>query len=137
MVRFLNASAVMSGKPRDLCERTFLFASDIVGLCRELSRVPSVSRQLAGQLLRAGTSVGANAEEAKAAYTRREFACKNSIVLRESREALYWLRLIAAHQLVPRPCLDPLVKEANELVAIYTVAVRHARLPKQEAGSEK
>ena len=119
----------MGEKPRDLCERTFLFACDIVGLCLALSREPGVSRQLAGQLLRSGTSVGANAEEAKAAYTRREFACKNSIVLRESREALYWLRLIAAHKLVQSSSIDPLLKEANELVAIYTVTVRRARLP--------
>jgi len=126
----------MGEKPRDLCERTFLFACAIVGLCRALSREPGVSRQLAGQLLRSGTSVGANAEEAKAAYTRREFACKNSIVLRESREALYWLRLIAAHSLVQPSSIDPLLKEANELVAIYTVTVRKARLP-QEVRSEK
>ena len=126
----------MGEKPRDLCERTFLFACAIVGLCRALSREPGVSRQLAGQLLRSGTSVGANAEEAKAAYTRREFACKNSIVLRESREALYWLRLIAAHKFVQPSSIDPLLKEANELVAIYTVTVRKARLP-QEVRSEK
>jgi four helix bundle protein len=106
----------MGDKPRDLCARTFLFASDIVGLCRGLSRAPGVSRQLAWQLLRSGTSVGANAEEAKAAYTRREFACKNSIVLRESREALYWLRLVAAHSLAPSSSLEALLKEANELL---------------------
>ena len=117
----------MAEKPRDLCERTFLFACDIVGLCRGLSREPGVSRQLGGQLLRAGTSIGANAEEAKAAYTRREFACKNSIVLRESREAFYWLRLIAAHNLVQSSTLEPLLKEAYELVAIYTAAVRRSR----------
>jgi four helix bundle protein len=117
----------MGDKPRDLCERTFLFASDIVGLCRELSRVAGLSRQLAGQLLRAGTSVGANAEEAKAAYSRREFACKSSLVLRESREALYWLRLIAAHRLAQPAAVEPLLKEANELVAIYTASVRRAK----------
>ncbi|MDO8795619.1 MAG: four helix bundle protein [Vicinamibacterales bacterium] len=129
MARFVKVTASMATKPRDLCERTFEFARDIVGLCRALSHEPGVSRQIAGQLLRAGTSVGANAEEAKAAYTRREFACKNSIVLRESREALYWLRLITAHKLAPAAVLEPLLKEANELVAIYTVTVRRARLP--------
>ena len=48
------------------------FARDIVGLCRTLSHQPGVCRQIAGQLLRAGTSVGANAEEAKGAHTRRD-----------------------------------------------------------------
>ena len=119
----------MAAKPRDLCERTFEFARDIVGLCRALSHEPGVCRQIAGQLLRAGTSVGANAEEAKAAFTRREFACKNCVVLRESREALYWLRLVAAHKFAQASVLDPLLKEANELVAIYTATVRRAKAP--------
>lgn len=127
----------MSQKPRDLCERTFEFARDIVGLCRVLSREPGVSRQIAGQLLRAGTSVGANAEEAKAAYSRRDFACKTCLVLRESRETLYWLRLVAAHRLASEDLLRALLKEADELVAIYTTAARRARLPRPELGTEK
>jgi len=96
-----------------------------------------VSRQIAGQLLRSGTSVGANAEEAKAAYSRREFACKTCVVLRESRETLYWLRLIASHKLAQDDVLEPLLKEANEIVAIYTVTVRRARLPLTEGRREK
>jgi four helix bundle protein len=117
----------MGAKPRDLCERTFQFACGIVTLCRHLSKEPGVSRQVAGQLLRAGTSVGANTEEAKAAYTRRDFACKNSIVLREARESLYWLRLIRTQELAPQGMVNPLLEEADELVAIYTVTVRRAK----------
>ena len=115
-------------KPRDLCQRTFLFACD----CRTIAKEPGVPRQMAGQLLRAGTSVGANAEEAKSAYARRDFACKNALVLREAREASYWLRLLQATQLAPTDSLRPLISEASELVAIYTVAVRRARLPRAE-----
>jgi four helix bundle protein len=80
-------------------------------------------------LLDAGTSVGANAEEAKAAYSRRDFASKNSIVLREARESRYWLRLIAAHNLAPVELLKPLLSVSNELLAIYTATVKRARLP--------
>jgi four helix bundle protein len=116
-------------KPRDLCERTFLFAQDVARLCLELARSPGAHRQIAGQLLRAGTSVGANAEEAKAAYSRREFACKNAIVLREARETLFWLRLIQATPLSTSPALTSLIEEANQLVAVYTVTVRKSKLP--------
>jgi len=49
---------------------------------------------VADQLLRSGTGLAANAEEAKAAYSRREFALKNSYALKEGREARFWLRLI-------------------------------------------
>jgi four helix bundle protein len=118
----------MAGKPRDLCERTFLFACDTVALCRILSREPGVPRQISGQLLRAGTSVGANAEEAKAAYSRREFVHKNSIVLKEARETHFWLRVIATHTLGPRNLVEPLLQEANELVAIYTATVKRSRV---------
>jgi four helix bundle protein len=119
----------MSEKPRDLSERTFLFACVVVAFCRTLSKEPGVCRQIAGQLLRSGTSVGANTEEARAAYTRREFACKNAIVLREAREARFWLRLIAANKLAPPNVVQQLLDEANELVGIFTATVRKARLP--------
>ncbi len=116
-------------KPRDLCRRTFLFACEIVRLCRVISKEPGVPRQMAYQLLRAGTSVGANAEEAKSAYSRRDFASKTSLVLREARESSYWLRLLDTTGLAPTVALQPLLSEANELVAIYTVAVRRAKQP--------
>jgi four helix bundle protein len=118
-------------KPQDLSERTFLFACDIVRFCRSLSSEPGASRQLAGQLLRAGTSIGANTEEAKAAYTRREFASKNSIVLRECHEARYWLRIIGTTQLAGSETVSPLLQEANELVGIFTATVRKARQPEK------
>jgi four helix bundle protein len=114
-------------KPRDLCERTFLFSCDIVAFCIVMARQPGAPRQIAGQLLRAGTSVGANAEEAKAAFTRREFACKNAIVLREARESRFWLRLIAANRLMSPESIAPLLAEANELVGIYTATVKKAK----------
>jgi four helix bundle protein len=50
-------------KRRDLCERTFQLALRIVNLCQELSKNPGVARMMANQLLRSGTSVGANVEE--------------------------------------------------------------------------
>jgi four helix bundle protein len=95
--------------------------------CRELSKEPGVRRQIAGQLFRCGTSVGANAEEAKAAYSRKEFASTNNIVLREARESHYWLRVIEATELAPIAHFRHLLDEANELIAIYTTIVRKCR----------
>ena len=68
----------------------------------------------------------ANAEEAQAAFTRREFACKNSLVLREARESRFWLKLIAVSGLADghADTVSPLVAETDELVAIYTTIVR-------------
>jgi four helix bundle protein len=86
---------------------------------------------IARQLLEAGTSIGANVDEARCAYSRREFACKNSIALKESRETSYWLRLIDACELAPRAELEPLRSEAREISAILAAIVKKARTPKE------
>jgi four helix bundle protein len=78
----------------------------------------------------------ANTEEAKAAYSRREFASKNSIVLRECHEARYWLRIIAATGVAAKETVTPLLQEANELVGVFTATVRKARQPKESKNLE-
>ena len=112
--------------PWDIRERTFRFACDVVTFCRKLSQDPSC-RHVANQLLDAGTSVGANAAEAKSAYSRREFALKNSIALKEARESMFWLRLILECGLARDAEADRLLKEAGELTGILTATVRSAR----------
>jgi four helix bundle protein len=75
----------------------------------------------------AGTSIAANYEEAKAAYSRHDFTAKSSIVLKEARESRMWLRLIEAEHLAPVDEVRPLLNEANELVAIFTTSVKRLR----------
>lgn len=96
-------------------------------LCRALEQTPGVSRTLAYQLLRAGTSVGANVEEAQAGQSRADFVAKAYIACKEARETHYWLRLLAASSVVPAEPLSDLTSEANELVAILTSIVKKAR----------
>jgi four helix bundle protein len=113
--------------PTEIRERTFQFACAIVRFCSAMSAVPGPSRVVALQLLDAGTSIGANLEEAKAAYSRREFISKNSIALKEARETLYWLRIINSCSLADSHECLPLLDEANQLVAILTATVKTAR----------
>src|SRR5439155_12417333 len=114
--------------PTDLAERTFEFACDIVRFCRELSAEPGVVRGIAWQHADAGTSIAANYEEAKGAYSRREFASKNCIVLKEARESRLWLRVIVACTLAGNEGeAVRLYNESNELVAIFTASVRKLR----------
>ena len=108
----------------DLRERVFEFACEIVAFSRQLSREPGVVREIAWQLANAATSAGANLEEAKAAYSRRDFAAKNSIALKEVRESWYWLRVIQRCDLVPRAEVQPLLNEADELTAMLTAGMR-------------
>ena len=123
--------------PSDLRERVFEFVCRVVLFCRELSKASGVDRQIAWQLAAAATSVGSNLEEAKAAYSRRDFAAKNAISLKEIREALYWLRVIERCSLAPEGAVSPLLAEAHELTAMLTagmkrlrpVALRHSASP--------
>jgi four helix bundle protein len=93
---FVNQPALRRiARDHDIRERSFLFACDVVRFCRD-ARPDPTCRRIIDQLLDAGTSVGANAAEAKSAYTRSDFAYKNGIALKEARESVFWLRLIIA-----------------------------------------
>src|SRR5205807_10667996 len=108
----------MSKTTKDIKERAFRFALRINKLCQHLDRKPGVPRTLAYQLLKAGTSVGANIEEAQAGQSRADFINKNSIALKEARECHYWLRLLIAAKIMPEKVLAELRDEAEELKLI-------------------
>jgi four helix bundle protein len=84
----------------DLVERTFEFARRVLKSCQMLDQTPGVSRTLAAQLLRAGTSIGANVEEAQTAQSRADYLNKLSIARNEARETHCWLRLLTASEIV-------------------------------------
>ncbi|MEQ9410676.1 MAG: four helix bundle protein [Fuerstiella sp.] len=111
----------------DLPERTFAFAERIVRLCSVLEGNGRVSSTLANQLLRAGTSVGANVEEAQGSESRKDFVHKYSIACKEARETHYWLRLLAASEVIPISRLEPLIQESSELIAILTTIIKKSR----------
>lgn len=112
---------------KDLCERTFRFSVRIVRLARELDKDPGASRTLARQLLRAGTSIGANVEEAQGGQSRADFLSKCSIACKEARETHYWLRLLAATEMVPPEQLADVTDECNQLVAILTTIIKKTK----------
>lgn len=111
----------------DLPERSFEFAKRIVVLCRSLDEKPGVSRTLANQLLRSGTSVGANIEEGQASQSEADFVSKYSIACKEARETHYWLRLLCATGIVDETKLADLTDECNQLIAILTTIIKKMR----------
>lgn len=114
----------MPHTPEAFHHRAFRFACAIVRLYTKLANSSSVPLHLARQILRAGTSIGANLEEAKGAQTRRDVTAKFSIALKEARETAYWLRLLAATGLAPQELIHPILSEAEQLTAILTAARR-------------
>ena len=112
---------------RDIRERTFDFALRIVKLCQLLDSQPGVGRTLGRQLLKSGTSVGANMEEAQAGQSKLDFISKNAIALKEARETIFWLRLLAAAKIMPAGRLAELQTEAQELSKIIGSIVVSAK----------
>jgi len=106
-------------------ERTFQFACRIVRMCRILWR-DRTARPLSYQLLDSGTSIGSNLEEAEAGQSKADFIAKCRGFLKEARETLYWLRLIAATNVVRPKRIAALTQEANEIVSILTAIVKNA-----------
>ena len=111
----------------DIQRRTFAFAVRIVKLCRHLEEKPGAGRTLSRQLLRAGTSIGANVEEAQSGTTKADFIYKVAIALKEARETDYWLRLVAAAQVVPVERLRGLKDEADQLKRILAAIIVSAK----------
>ena len=113
--------------PEHITLRTFNFAVRVVKLAQHLDKSPGVPRTLSNQLLRAGTSIGANVEEAQGAQSRADFIAKMSIGLKEARETLYWLRILKAADLCSEKQLAELATEANEIVSILIAIVRNTK----------
>ena len=117
-------------KVYDIAQRAFNFAVRIVKLCQYLERNTDVSRTVIGQLLDAGTSVGANLEEAEAGQSKRDFIHKNAIALKEARESAYWLRLINASYELDAPInggIEELADEAMQIANIVAKIMINAR----------
>lgn len=113
-------------QPTDLAERTKRFALDVIALSEVLPR-DETSRVLGRQLLRCGTSVGANYRSAKRARSNADFIAKMGLVEEEADESGYWLELLAASGKVAATKSAALLQEAGELVAIAIASINTAR----------
>lgn len=109
--------------PEELKERTKKFGLRVIKLYEELSRTRK-GEILGNQLLRAGTSVGANYRAACRAKSDADFIYKIEIVEEEADESAYWLEMISESNIVKKNRLNDLLKEANELTAIFTSSGR-------------
>ncbi len=111
---------------KELLDRTKNFALRSIKLVEALPNGAAGSA-LGRQLLRSGTSVGANYRAACRGKSRADFLNKLKIVEEECDESIYWMELIEAANLIPPAKLKPLITEANELVAIFVTAIRSTR----------
>jgi four helix bundle protein len=107
----------------ELLAGTETFGLRILSLVHHLPRTMS-GRAIGSQLVRSETSVGANNRAACRSRSRAEFAAKLGIVAAEADETVYWLEMLRDAKLIPKGKLSELLKEANELTAIFTAGRR-------------
>ena len=117
----------METTPQKIQERSFEFALRIVRLHEDLSAQRGAARVITRQLLRSGTSIGANLEEASAAQSKPDFISKCSIASKEARETRYWLRLLTGCKSISAETISPLIAEAGQIVAVITTIVKNAQ----------
>lgn len=113
----------------ELKKRTKEFALRIIKLVNALPNNPA-GRVLGNQLLRAGTSVGANYRVACRAKSKSDFIYKINIVEEEVDESAFWLELIIESELMPKSKIESLLKEADELTAIFVSTIKTAKSKK-------
>jgi four helix bundle protein len=113
-------------RQEELRNRTKQFALKIIRLFRSLPKTPE-AQVLGKQLLRSGTSVGANYRAAGRARSKAEFISKIGIVVEEADEVLFWIECLTESGIVKEHLLTDVHTEANELVAIFVVSRRTAR----------
>ena len=107
-------------------QKSFQFAIRIVNLCKHL-RNTKKEHTLSKQLLRSGTSIGANIAEAQQAQSKADFVSKLSIALKETTEAKYWIRLMFATGYLSEPECSSILGDCTELEKMLVSSVRTSK----------
>ena len=122
----------MHGEGEDLRQRTKLFALRIIKLFSSLPR--STEAQVLGrQVLRSGTSVGANYREAYRARSDVEFIAKLGDCLKELEETAYWLELLSESRIIPENRLASVQDETHQLISIFVTIIKKKREARKQA----
>ena len=111
---------------KQLKDRTKRFAVDIIRLCRELPTTLD-GRTVGDQMIRSGTSVGANYRASCRARSRAEWIAKLGTVEEEADETLFWLEVAVEADVIPAKRAEALLKEADELTAIFVASLKSAK----------
>jgi len=110
----------------DLEERTALFGENIIKLAQGVPR-SAINQNIISQLIRSGTSVGANYCEANGAESRNDFEHKIGICRKESKETKYWLRMLVLAEPQLRDVIQPLWQESSELSLIFSAIMKTSK----------
>ncbi len=113
-------------KESELKRRTKEFALNIIKLVNKLPKTPA-GFAIGNQLIRSGTSVGANYRSACRGRSKAEFIAKLGIVLEEADETAFWLELVTEGEILKDQLVKYMLKKANELSAIFTASLKTSK----------
>jgi four helix bundle protein len=116
---------------KDLKVRTKKFALRIIKMYSSLPKYTE-AKVLGTQALRSGTSVGANYREASRGRSKAEFIAKMGDCLKELDETVYWLELLIEGEILPKNKLSDLLRESNELTAIFVTIINNTKKNKDK-----
>lgn len=110
-----------------LYQKSFEFAVRVVKFYKYLLKKDRDLRSLYEQLLRSGTSIGANVSEAQSAHSKKDFVNKLDISLKESRETDFWLKVFHATEIINEPEFESIYKDCDELERLLVSSIKTAK----------
>lgn len=113
-------------KDNIILTKSYSFALDIIKLYQHLTKEKK-EFILSKQLLRSGTSIGANAEEATAGISRKEFIAKLQISYKEARETHYWIRLLKDSQIIDEAQASDILAKCEEIIRIINAILKSSK----------
>lgn len=114
-------------KPNPIREKSYSFAIDVVIFCKEILIKQKKEYVISKQLIKSGTSIGANVEEAINAPSKKDFVNKLSIALKESYESRYWIFLLRDTHYVDAKEVQVLLEQMKEIIALLTAIIKTSR----------
>jgi four helix bundle protein len=122
------SNKIPSSKPKkyDLIERTAKFGETVIEFVSPLPK-NEINRPLVNQIVRSGTSIGANYMEADGSVSKKDFENKVGISRKEAKETMHWLRMIAKANPDKKEECRKLYKEAQELVWIFSSIIQNSK----------
>jgi len=109
-----------------LQQRSFDFSLQIINICRNIAEKQK-EYVLTKQLMKSGTSIGANIQEASEAQSRKDFIAKMAISLKETKETLYWLKLIRESKLETVLVMDASIDQCDQLKYLLIASIKTAK----------
>ena len=117
----------MSKEKGNVESKAFKFAKNIIDVVLSISK-NEIKFVLGKQLMRSGTSIGANIEEAKGGILKPDFTHSMNIAKKEARETLYWLKLLVEFDFINKNKLNDLISDCEELIKILTSIVKSSQI---------